>query len=180
MLNDLFSFLGEDSEIGSANESFQLTEVDSTEILLDALEATFNTSEEYANFLNEAATEMELYGIGDAETIATEAKRIVSTITKQSELSKAERRMCIKIAARKNDPHFEKYQRYKKLFLEERDYLRNRYKSEAKKAVKEQLRNKSRKASTMSSPTGKNIVARIDKSLSTVNKDGRNGVAIKN
>lgn len=179
MINELYSFLGEDSEIGTANESFTLTEEDSTEILLAAIESTFDTSQEYADFLNDSATEMELYGIGDGETIATEAKRIVSTISKQSEMSKAERRLVIKIAARKGDPHYEKYNKYKKLFLQERDYLREHYKALAKKELKEQLRNKARKASTMASATGKNIAKRIDKTLNKLDKDGRNGVAIK-
>lgn len=179
MIDELLSFLGEDSEIGTATESVNLTEADSTEVLLAAIESTFDTAQEYADFLNDNATEMELYGIADGETIATEAKRVVSTITKQSEMSKAERRLVIKIAAREGNPHYEKYNKYKKLFLQERDYLREYYKAKAKKELREQLRNKSRKASTMSSASGKNIANRIDKTLKNLDKDGRNGVAIK-
>lgn len=178
-MDELNSFLGEDSELGTANESVELTQKDTTEILLSALESTFDTMEEYSQFLQDSATEMELYGIGDGDTIATEAKRVVAVVTKQSELSKAERAMCIKLAARGNDTHYEKYKKYKALFLQERDYLRNKYKTKAKAEVRKVMQNKSRKASTMSSPTGKNILNRIDRSLATTDKNGRNRTAIK-
>lgn len=137
-----------------------------TEIVLTAIRESCGSDEEFAQLMEDAATEMALYGIIEDADIATEAaKRIVITDFKAANFNRIQKRTAVRLAAINNDPLYAKYRKYRDLFMQARESIYKKYGNKAKQETKKILLNARRKSANMPSPAGKSIVDKIDKQI---------------
>lgn len=137
-----------------------------SEIVLTAIRESCNSDEEYAELMDEVATEMALYGVIEDADVATEAaKKIVITDFKAANFNRIQKRTAIRLAAINNDALYAKYRKYRDLFLQAREAIYKKYGSKAKQETKKILINARRKSANMPSPAGKSIVDKIDKQI---------------
>jgi len=161
-------------------DSIELTPADEAYIFLAGLKDACESDQEYTELIDEAALEMEIYDLIPKAEIVTEAKKIVKTvITTQSMFSAEQKRAVLRLAAAAEDPNYEKYKKYRNLMREYRQKLYDKYGSRAKGVARQVMRNSKNKASSMKSPAGKSIVAKIDKQIAKTDANARNNKAIK-
>lgn len=166
-----------------------LTEGMESLIFLDTIRAT-STKEEFAHFLAENATELELYGLvtpaaiaresytEDDDEAAMEARNIVR-LNREAKISREEARISIGLAKKSNDPLFKYYNKYAKLKREFRDKIYDKYGSRATPLARKAVLNSRNKASLMNSPTASGLINKIDTRLKQLDKAARNNEAIK-
>lgn len=137
-----------------------------TEIILTAIRESCGSDEEFAELMNEAATEMALYGVIDDAEVATEAsKKIIITDFKAANFNRIQKRTAIRLAMINNDQLYAKYRKYRDLFMQTREAIYKKYGNKAKQETKKILMNARRKSANMPSPSGKSIVDKIDKQI---------------
>lgn len=154
-----------------------------TLILLTALEETFDTTQEFIDFVKENATAMTTFGILPIEemqsvTEAVKAKKIRSVMSVAGQMSRAQKIAAYRLAATNNDSDYKNYLKYRNLMRQYREKIFTKYGSRAKVIARKELNNAGQKAKAMS-PNGHNQMSdRIQKAIDNVDKDGRNGTAI--
>lgn len=137
-----------------------------TEIILTAIRESCGSDEEFAELMDEAATEMALYGVIDDAEVATEAsKKIIITDFKAANFNRIQKRTAIRLAMINNDQLYAKYRKYRDLFMQTREAIYKKYGNKAKQETKKILMNARRKSANMPSPSGKSIVDKIDKQI---------------
>ena len=142
-----------------------------SEIMRTAIRESCGSDEEFADRMDECATEMALYGVIDDAEVATEAsKRIVITDFKAANFNRIEKRTAIRLAMINNDQLYAKYRKYRDLFLQAREAIYKKYGAKAKQETKKILMNARRKSANMPSPSGKSIVDKIDKQIDKATK----------
>lgn len=143
-----------------------------SEIILTAIRESCGSDEEFANLMDDVATEMALYGIIEDAEVATEAaKRIVVTDWKAANFNRIQKRTAIRLAMINNDQLYAKYRKYRDLFLQARENIYKKYGAKAKQETKKILMNARRKSANMPSPSGKSIVDKIDKQIDKATGD---------
>jgi len=170
MMGEFNNFLQTDNEVNI--DTLTLDVADESAVFLEALKDSC-TPDEYNTIVTESATELELYGLIDTAEIATEAQRNIVKLNKQAAFSREEAKACFRLAKKANDPHFAKYKKYLDLKNGEKEYIYQKYGSRAKVVAKDVIRNSRRKASTMPSQTGKNIMAKMDKKIAEVSRSNK-------
>ena len=144
----------------------------SEEDIMRCVEPLSCSDEEFANLMDECATEMALYGVIDDAEVATEAsKRIVITDFKAANFNRIQKRTAIRLAMINNDQLYAKYRKYRDLFLLARENIYKKYGAKAKQETKKILMNARRKSANMPSPSGKSIVDKIDKQIDKATGD---------
>lgn len=168
MLDELINYINEEADV----ENVTLEGDTSTEsaLFLSALKDEC-TAEEYEALVNESAIEMELYGLIDSASIATEAQKNIVKLNNAAVFNRTEKRTAIRLAERANDQLFEKYAKFRKLMIEYRMKIYEKYGSKAKSEARRIISNSRRKASSMNSSSGKTIVDKMDKQIKKFNKD---------
>ena len=137
-----------------------------SEIVLTAIRESCSSDEEFASLMDDAATEMALYGVIEDAEVATEAaKRIVITDWKAANFNRIQKRTAIRLAMINNDQLYAKYRKYRDLFLLARENIYKKYGAKAKQETKKILMNARRKSANMPSPSGNSIVDKIDKQI---------------
>ena len=98
---------------------------------------------------------------------------------KKTNFSRQQYRNAMMLALNDKNPHAIKAQKYKKMFIAERNQVYKTYLTKAAKYTKDQMRNRKNKAANMKSAAGHQITDKIDKTLKQVDSKGRNKKAIK-
>ena len=137
-----------------------------SEIVLTAIRESCGSDEEFAQLMDECATEMALYGVIEDAEVATEAsKKIIITDFKAANFNRIQKRTAIRLAMINNDQLYAKYRKYRDLFLQAREAIYKKYGAKAQQETKKILMNARRKSANMPSPSGKSIVDKIDKQI---------------
>jgi len=191
--NDLFD---EDYLADGSMESFAdvpLTSEDDAMIFLEALYAG-TSEEEFVDILRESAFDLDAAGLVPAQVceaivakideegaeVATEAiKKVVIKDWKSARFHKVEKKTAINLAKRNGDPHYKKYKKFRELMKRERAAIYKKWGNKSKTEAKRIIRNAKRKASTISTPHGKSITAKMDEQIKKLDNNGRNNRAIK-
>lgn len=185
------SLLSDDTPAPEVDERDVLTNGLESIILCDVLHETC-TAEEYRSFLSENATELELYGLIDREAMATESygeadetedsateARNVVKLNRDAVISREEARIAIGLAKQANDPLYKYYHKYAVLKRKFRDKIYAKYGTKARPIARKAVMNSRNKASAMNSKTGTTVINKIDQRIMRLDKNGRNGQAIK-
>lgn len=167
MFDDFMNMIDEESMAGLTLEGDTAIE---TELFLTALRSECS-EEEYNALVQEAAVEMELYGLIDSAQIATEAQKNIVKMNKAAVFNKIEKRAAIRLAEKAKDNLYTKYAKGRKLMVEARIAIYDKYGSKAKSEAKKIIANARRKASSIKSGSGKSIVDKMDKQIEKVNKN---------
>lgn len=134
-----------------------------SEIVLHAVRNECASDEEFCALLESAGTEMALYDvIADAEMATEAAKKIVVNDWKAANFNRIAKRTAIRLAMVNNDPLYAKYQKHRKLLIETREQIYNRYSQRARNEAKKIIQNSRNKAANMNSAAGKDIVKKMD------------------
>lgn len=151
-------------------DSIELDKADESAILLTALEDEC-TPEEF-QLVMENLHELELYGLIESASIATEAKKIVYKQTKQMNLDREQSKAALRLARKANTASWKAYQKGRKMMQEARDDIFKQFGSKAKSEAKKVLSNSKKKASSMkgNTVTGKTISDKLDKKINEINK----------
>lgn len=150
-------------------DDITLDAADESAIFLAALQDTC-TPEEYQQLVLENTTELALYGLIDDPDIVTEAAKIVKhKITKQENLNREQSKAALRLAKKADSSEWKKYEKGRKMMLEAKAKIFQKYASRAKAEAKQVLKNSKRKASSMPSVTGKTITQKMDKKINEMN-----------
>ena len=146
-------------------DEIQLDAADESAIFLAAMQDTC-TPEEYQQMVMENTTELALYGLIEDADIVTEATKIVKhKITKQENLNREQSKAALRLAKKADSAEWKKYEKGRKMMLEAKAKIFQKYASRAKTEAKKVLKNSKRKSSSMPSVTGKTISQKMDKKL---------------
>lgn len=129
------------------------------------------TAEEYQKIVTESANELELYGLIDSADVALESKNIVK-LNKLANFNKVQKRTALRLAEKAGDQLYEKYAKFRKLMIDARLKIFNKYLNKSKMEAKKSIMNAARKASAMKSTTGKSIVAKMDAQIEKLDRSG--------
>jgi len=151
-------------------EEATLTSADESMIFLSALKDEC-TDDEYKALVTEGATEMELYGLVDSADIATEAQKNIVRLNKLANFNKVQKRTAIRLAAAAKDQMFDKYSKFRKLMIQYRIKIYNKYGNKAKSEARKIISNSHRKASSMHSENGKTIAQKMDNQVKKFNDE---------
>lgn len=179
MANDIFNILNEETQ-NDIDTSVMESARESSLMFLSALREEFPTTESFTEFVKENATEMELYGLIDnaQEVMEAYSSKMVVKFTKAATFNRQQKRACITLARANNDPNYKKYAMHRAKMIEAREAMYDRYGSKAAMAAKKSMMNAKKKASSMNSSTGNDIVKKMDKQIKKLDNTGRNGKAI--
>ena len=165
------------------NGSPEISTLESAEdralIMLAAIQEQCASDEEFVNFITENASTMEIYGLLPPE-VATEAsvKKVRSTFTRQSQLSRAEKLAALRLAKTNNDPNYAKFVKYKALMRAYEAKVLQKYSSKGKVIARKQLNGTYVAAKNIPGKQGAQMADKIDKAIKAADKDGRNGSAV--
>ena len=169
MSNDLLDMLMEDDDVMESSIDCIDDKEGMAAVLLAGIQEQC-TPEEFQDIVVENAHLWEIYGLFDADSVATEAtKKVVAKYTKYSYLSAATKRAAFRLARAAGDPNYEKY----------REKVLDKWNSKATREAKRILRGASATAGSVKDARGKQMEDKIDKALKKTNAEGRNGTAIK-
>ena len=166
-------------------EDYVLTPADESAIFLEALACECATSDEFFNLVEDNAVALEMYGVIEDASAALEAvKRMKVDNWKQVNLSRVTGNQAIRMAAAENggkgSPDYRKYKKYKALFIKYKKKIESKYAHRAKSAARRSIQNSQHKvASVKNSPAAVGMTKKLDNTLKHLNKDGRNGTAIR-
>ena len=157
-----------------ARDDAELTIAAEAAIFMDTVRETFDSDEEFVQYVQENAVEWELYGLIPSASRALEAiKTIKVGDWKQKNRQRLIRRECIRIACKKNDPNYVKYKKYRTLMRQYRQKIFDKYESKAKSNVLKAKSNSAAKASNIKTSSGKNLEQRV-KTSKQVSEKGHN------
>ena len=175
-------------------ESARLTSPeDTTAVLLSALEGVCDP-EEFHELAYESANLFATYGIyHDADEVraayesiapAIEAsipskKKTIVITTKATVMDRATKQAMMRLAKNAGDPNYEKYRKYKKLMVEYRQKIRDKWESKAKKEARRILMGKGQTAAAVKDTRGRQMEDKIKDAIEKTNSEGRNHKAIK-
>lgn len=179
MSNDLLDMLMEDDDVMESSIDCIDDKEGMAAVLLAGIQEQC-TPEEFQDIVVENAHLWEIYGLFDADSVATEAtKKVVAKYTKYSYLSAATKRAAFRLARAAGDPNYEKYIKYRNLMRQYREKVLDKWNSKATREAKRILRGASATAGSVKDARGKQMEDKIDKALKKTNSEGRNGTAIK-
>ena len=192
-IDDLDSLLidGVDDEDSGALESAtfdttedELTPAEESAIFLDAMYSSCNSPEEFIDMVEENATVWEMYGLIQDATAATEAvKRMKIDNWKKVNLDRVAARESIRLAQKNKSADYKKYVKYRALFKKYRDKILKRFGVRSKSVARRAIANSQHKSAAMSNSakraTAIDTTKKLDSVMKGLNKDGRNGKAIK-
>lgn len=136
-------------------------------ILLDTIASECETQEEFENLIMESAAEMELYGLIPDAQAAMEAMKVLKIDNwKIKKRNRAVNRECIVLAKNANDPIYKKYKINRDKMRVNRAKIFKKYEAKAKAHVRKAMTNSKAKASSMNTPAGKSLTARLNASMS--------------
>lgn len=137
-----------------------------SEVVLMALEGECQTPEELTQLIETGATEMAMYGLINNPQVATEAvKKIQIDNWKEANFNRIAKRTAIRMAMVNGDALYTKYKKYRDLLIENRDKIYKKYGAKAKVEARKIIKNARNKAANMTSATGKDVTAKIDKAI---------------
>ena len=182
-IDDLDSLLidGVDDEDSGALEGAtfdttedELTPAEESAIFLDAMYSSCNSPEEFIDMVEENATVWEMYGLIQDATAATEAvKRMKIDNWKKVNLDRVAARESIRLAQKNKSADYKKY----------RDKILKRFGVRSKSVARSAIANSQHKSAAMSNSakraTAIDTTKKLDSGMKGLNKDGRNGKAIK-
>ena len=172
--DDLDASFEEDPTFEDARDDAELTIAAEAAIFMDTVRETFDSDEEFVQYVQENAVEWELYGLIPSASRALEAiKTIKVGDWKQKNRQRLIRRECIRIACKKNDPNYVKYKKYRTLMRQYRQKIFDKYESKAKSNVLKAKSNSAAKASNIKTSSGKNLEQRV-KTSKQVSEKGHN------
>ena len=135
--------------------------------------------EEFQQIVTECAHEFEVYGLISSADVVLEAQKNIVRLNKYANFNKVQKRTALRLAENAKDQMFEKYAKFRKLMIGYRLKIYAKYGNKSKIEARKSIANAKRKASGMKSPAGKSIVEKMDHQISKLDRDGRNGSAIK-
>jgi hypothetical protein len=158
-------------------DSYELTPSEESAIFLDAMYNECSSPEEFMDFVTENASMWEMYGLIEDATAALEAvKRMRIDNWKQVNLGRVSKREAIRLAEKANSADYRKYKKYRALYRKYRDKIFVRYGTRGKTMARRAIANSRNKAS---STHAQSTTKKIDNTIKKLNRDGRNGQAIK-
>ena len=170
----------ESATLDDGNDSTELTAAAESAIFLDAMYQECESFEEFKEMVEESAIEWELNGLIESSDAAFEAvKRIQIENFKQVNLDRETRRECIRLAKANDDPNYPKYAKYRKLMREYRDKIFQRWETKARTNARKSISRSKTKAAASKGKKATQTVKKLDNALKRVDKNGRNGTAIK-
>ena len=151
-------------------DTVELDKADESAILLAALEDAC-TPEEFAVIM-ENSTELELYGLIESASIATEAKRIVYKQTKQMNLNREQSKAAFRLAKKAGAACWKGYHKARVKMIKFRNEIFDKFGPRAKSEAKRVVSGARKKASAMSgnTVTGKTISEKLDKKVKEYNQ----------
>ena len=142
-----------------------------SEIILTAIRTQCDSDEEFAELMESAGIEMGLYGvISDAEIAVEASKKVVIKDFKAANFNRIAKRTAIRLAMLAEDSLYDRYAKYRKLLLETREKIYQKYGNKAKTETRRILMNGRNKSGNMTSAGGKNITDRIDKAIADADR----------
>ena len=154
-------------------EDATLTEADESMIFLTALRDEC-TPEEFEEIVTKNATTLEAYGLISKADIATEAQRNIVKLNNVASFNRIQKRTAIRLAAESNDQLYEKYAKFRKLMIEYRVKIYQKYGNKAKSEARRIISNAGRKAKAIPSSVGnvgKSIGEKMDNAVKKFNSD---------
>lgn len=197
----LNTILGDEDDMDSFN-SDDLTEEDEAVVFLEALRYECS-DDEFSDLLRTHAYEMAMVGLVPDADVCTQilesmfdadiehldddnndavtesVKKVVINDWKGANFSRIEKRTAIRMAKRDNFAPWHKYDKYRRLMIEERKKIYAKYLNKAKVATKQIIKNSKHKASSIGTPGGKSITQKMDQQIKRLDSNGRNRSAIK-
>ena len=155
-------------------DSDSLTPGAEAAIFMDTVLESFDSPEEFVEYVAENAVEWELYGlIPNAQRALEATKTIKVQDWKMKNRERTIKRECIRIAYKKNDPLYKKYKIARDKMRGYRSKIFDKYNSKAKSNVLRAKSNSQAKASTISTKSGKDLTKRVNNSIAASTK-GKN------
>lgn len=163
------------------DDEYTLTPADESAIFLETLACGCDTPQEFYDIIEENAVALEMYGVIENASAALEAvKRMKVDNWKQVNLSRVSGNQSIRMAQAANSSDYKKYKKYRALYIKYKKKIEKRYEGRAKVAARRAIQNSQRKVSAIKDKkVAGGINKKLDKTINGLNKDGRNGVAIK-
>ena len=163
------------------DDGYVLTPADESAIFLETLACECATPDEFYNTIEENAVALEMYGVIEDASAALEAvKRMKVDNWKQVNLSRVTGNQAIRMAAAANSPDYKKYKKYRALFIKYKKKIEEKYRNRAKTAARRSIQNSQHKtASVKNSPAASGITKKMDSAIKNLDKNGRNGSAIR-
>lgn len=155
-------------------EEEDLTIAAEAAIFMDTVRESFESDEEFAQYVQENAVEWELFGLIPSASRALEAiKTLKIDNWKIKNRQRLIRRECIRIACKKNDPNYAKYKKYRDLMRQYRQKIFDKYENKAKSNVLKAKNNSIAKASNMTTSSGRDLNNRV-KASKEMSEKGKN------
>lgn len=160
----------EDADAGEED----LTVAAEASIFMDTVRESFDSDEEFCQYVQENAVEWELYGLIPSASRALEAiKTLKIEDWKKKNRQRLIRRECIRLACKKGDPLYTKYKKYRDLMRQFRQKIFDKYENKARANVLKAKHNTVAKVSNMTTSSGKDLKKRVDTSKQ-VSERGKN------
>lgn len=160
-----------DFEDANYDDSEDLTVAAEAAIFMDTVRESFDSDEEFVEYVQENAVEWELYGLIPSASRALEAiKTIRVGDWKQKNRRRLIRRECIRLAKIKGDTNYKKYKKYRDLMRAYRQKIFDRYETKARSNVLKAKSNVVAKASNINTSSGVNLTNRVKASKATSEK----------
>lgn len=177
MLDEIFEALEQDTSFGQGNgQAADLSQSLEAELFLVAMKEECSP-EEFNALVVESAIDLEIYKIIPDASLVTSAmesgyqKKVVTKQTKAMVMDKVKKRACIRLAEADDGPLWKRYKKGRTMMIEARNEIYAKYNSRGDKAAKAALKNSSKKAASMQTKKGNDIVAKMDNSIKKLNKD---------
>lgn len=198
----LDDILTEGQDVTESFNTSSLTEEDEAVIFLEALREEC-TDDEYVDLLKNCAYEMAVVGLIPNPEVCTHVlesmftpedlngseylgiaeegvrKKIVIDDWRHANFNRIQKRTALRMAHRDGFSAAAKYDKYRKLMIQERNKIYDRYLNKARSVTKQIIRNSKNKASNISTPGGTSITKKMDQQINKLDKNARNKSAIK-
>lgn len=141
-----------------------------SQIFLDTLMGTFDDMNEFVDYVTEGAGFWEAYGLIDNAQAAVEAvKRVTINNWKKVNFDRLVDRECIRIEYRRTPTTslWKKYAVARKKFVECKEAIKKKNRQQAIKNVRASMNNSKQKAANMQTSGGRDIEARLNRSMVT-------------
>ena len=169
----------ENVTIGDDDE-YVCTPTEESAIFLDAIASECATVDEFYTLVEENAVEWEMCGLIEDASVALEAvKRMKIDNWRDVNRGRVAGSEAIRMAKRDNSPDYKKYKKYRDLYFKYKKKIEKKYGNRAKIAARRSIANSQRKSACVKSAQGAGITKKLDTTIKKLDKDGRNGTAIK-
>lgn len=174
MIDEILEAMEQDT--GFDHTGADLTPSLEAELFLIAMQDECDSEEEFNRLVTESAIDLEIYKIIPDASLVTTAmesgynKKVVTKQTKSTVANRIEKRACIRLAEADDGPLWKKYKKGRTMMLEARQEIYEKYGSRGSKAAKTAMKNASKKAASMQTKNGNDIVAKMDKQIKKIDK----------